>query len=103
MTQNDSSSRLACRRARKVRKKTYRDPIIPKRDIPLAPLEPNMNLRTRAHNLIQQRDNRIAFRLGHADNLGHEAWVEKHALPACDGVRADQGVFGCDGLAAHGA
>jgi hypothetical protein len=62
-----------------------------------------MNLGTRRHNLIQQPNDMIALRLRHTDNLGHEPWIEENALPASDGVCADQRVLGGDGVAAHGA
>jgi hypothetical protein len=62
-----------------------------------------MNLRTRRHNLIQQPDNMIALRLRHANDLRDEAGVKEDGLPACNGICADEGVLGCDGLAAHGA
>lgn len=82
-------------------RRTYRHSVIPKRHIALAPLEPNMNLRTRAHNLVQEADDMIALRFGYADNFGHEAGVEEYALPSRDRVRADERVLSCDWLAAY--
>lgn len=62
-----------------------------------------MNLGTRRHNLIQQRNNMIALRLWHAHDLRDESWVEEDGLPAGDGIRADERVLGGDGGAAYGA
>jgi hypothetical protein len=83
--------------------KTYRRPIIPKRNIPRLPLKPRVNLGTRRHNLVQQANNVIALRLRYTNNLGHEPWIEENRFPARDGVCADQRVLGSDGVAAHGA
>jgi len=82
---------------------TYRAPIVPKRDIALAPLKPGMQLRARGDHLVQEGDDCIRLGLGDADNLGDETGVKEEAFPASDGVGAHEGVRGGDGSAAHGA
>lgn len=84
-------------------RRTYSRSIIPERHVALSPLEADMDLGTRRHNLVEQRDDVVALCLGHAYNLGDEAGIEEDALPACHGVGADEWVLGGDGLAAHGA
>jgi hypothetical protein len=79
---------------------TYGSPVIPKRYISLVPLKSHMYLRTRRNDLVQQADNVVRLCLRDTNDLCDETWIEKDRLPARDWVRSDEGVFGCDGLAA---
>jgi len=83
------------------RDSTYRNPVVPKRNIPLVPLKPSMNLGTSRHNLSQETDNMIRLRLRHTNDLGYESRVKEDALPARDGVRPNEWVLGGDGLATY--
>lgn len=79
------------------------DAVIPEGDVTSLPLEPGVQLGAGADNLIEERDDVVGFRLGHTNNLGHEARVKEQRFPAGDRVSADQWMLGGDGLATDGA
>lgn len=53
-----------------------------------------MQLLGRSDDLVEEPDDSIALGPGDTNDFGHESWVEEERLPASDGVRADQRVFG---------
>jgi hypothetical protein len=75
-------------------------PVIPQRTRPRRPPKPHLNINITLINLIQILQNHIALRLVKPhDPLGHRA-VDEQALPAGDGVHADQRVAALDVLGA---
>ena len=82
---------------------TYRCPVIPDRDIIVAPLETSMRfLRCRNH-LRQVSENSVALRFGNSNNFGHKSRVEEKTVPACHGIGTDKGVLCCDGFTTNGS
>lgn len=90
-------------RRKAIRSRVVRHTIVPERHIALVPLKPCMYLWTRGNDLVEQADDVIALCLRDANDLGDEARVEEDRLPARDGVRADQRVFGGDWFTSYGA
>jgi hypothetical protein len=56
---------------------TYGDPVIPKCDIVLGPLEPDVGFLGCGNDLAQVVDDGVALQLWDANDLGHEARVEE--------------------------
>lgn len=82
---------------------TYANPVIPKCDIALVPLEADLHFGARCYDLIEKRNDGVTLRLRNTDDLGYEARVEEEGFPARDGVCADERVGSCDGHAADSA
>lgn len=72
---------------------TYRDPVVPDRNIIFIPLETGMHLLSGCNNIGEVFDDGVALGFGYAHNLGHESRVEEQCVPAGDRVRADERVF----------
>lgn len=77
--------------------------VIPDRDIADIPLEAGVCFLRCSDDVSQISDDSIALALRDADDGCHEARVEEEAVPAGDGVCADERVFCGDGVAADWA
>ncbi len=80
-----------------------RDPVIPEGDVVDAPLEPNVCFLGSGDDFHQVLDDGVGLGSRDADDLCDKAGVEEEGLPACDGIDADQGMFGGDGITTDGA
>ena len=77
---------------------TYANPVVPKSDIVLPPLEAHMKLLSGSYYLVQIVDDSIAFGFGNTNDLGNETRIEEYRVPASDRVGADERMFGSDWL-----
>lgn len=82
---------------------TYANSVIPKCNIILFPLVPDMAFLCCRNDLVEIVDDSIALSFGNADNLRDEAWIEEYRLPTCNWIRADEWMFRDDWLTANGA
>lgn len=89
-------SKLVLMLTRSSGKTPYRRSVVPDGDVILAPLESSMHLLSGGYHFGEVLDDGITLGFRDAHDLGHESRVEEQAVPAGDGVCANERMLGGD-------